>query len=203
MSAGILAQDVQRYTRRPGNLISVYMALRATIYKADLNIADNDRGYYGSHAVTVARHPSETDERLMIRLLAYALYADPDDMPEFTRGISEADEPDLWRRDLTGTIKQWIETGLPDDRRILKACGRAEEVIVLAYGKNAELWWQGVRNKVSRASKLSVYLLPAHSTAALAMLAQRKMSLNINIQDHVAWVSSEQGEAEIAITKLE
>ncbi len=179
------------------------MALRATIYKADINVADNDRNYYGSHAVTVARHPSETDERMMVRLLGFALHATTDENLEFTRGLSEVDEPDLWRRDLTGAIIQWIETGLPDERRLLKACGRANEVIVLAYGKNAELWWQGIRQKMSRTNKLRVYLLPPDSTAALAALAQRKMALNINIQDQIAWVSSEHGEAEVAIYQAE
>lgn len=179
------------------------MALRATIYKADINVADNDRGYYGSHAVTVARHPSETDERLMIRLLAYALYVDDDERLAFTRGLSEADEPDLWRQDLTGSIVQWIETGLPDDRRIMKACGRADEVIVLAYGRSVDIWWNGIKNKVSRARKLKVYALPADSTATLATLAERSMTLNINIQDASAWVSSERGEASVEFRRLE
>lgn len=178
------------------------MALRATIYKADLNVADNDRSYYGSHSVTVARHPSETDERMMVRLLAYALFADDTDTLAFTKGLSETDEPDLWRLDLTGAINQWIEIGLPDERRILKACGRADDVIVVAYGRNAQLWWDGVKNKVSRASKLRAFLFDVEGTLALAALAERKMVLNINIQDESAWVSSQAGEASIIISRL-
>jgi len=178
------------------------MALRATIHKADLNIADNDRGYYGSHSLTVARHPSETDERMMVRLLAYALLTNSDDNLEFTRGLSATEEPDLWRMDLTGAILQWVETGLPDERRILKACGRSEEVIVIAYGRNARLWWQGVEDKLERAGKLSVYLLDAEETTALASLAARKMTLNINIQDAGAWISSDAGEASVQLQKL-
>ena len=175
------------------------MALRATIYKAELNIADNDRSYYGSHAVTVARHPSETDERLMVRLLAYSLYADTEERLAFTRGLSETDEPDLWRQDLTGAIELWLETGLPDDRRLLKACGRAEQVIVFAYGRNADLWWKGVKDKVSRARNLQVFMLPADQTQALAQLAQRNMTLNLNVLDHTVWVSSEAGEASVEV----
>jgi uncharacterized protein YaeQ len=110
------------------------MALRATIYKAELSIADNDRGYYGSHAVTLARHPSETDERLMVRLLAYALWVQADERLVFTRGLSDTDEPDLWRLDLTGAVQEWVEIGLPDERRLLKASGRAEQVVVLPMG---------------------------------------------------------------------
>ena len=178
------------------------MALRATIYKTDVNVADNDRGYYGSHAVTVARHPSETDERLMVRLLAYALYVDDDERLVFTRGLSEADEPDLWRQDLTGSIVQWIATGLPDDRRIMKACGRADEVIVLAYGRSADIWWNGIRSKLTRARKLKVFSLPPESTAALAEMAERSMTLNVNVQDGIAWVSSERGEASVEVRPM-
>jgi len=115
------------------------MALRSTIHKADLHIADNDRGYYGDHGITIARHPSETDERMMVRLLAYALYASADEDLALCKGVSDTEEPDLWRRDLTGRILQWIEAGLPDERRILNACGRADEVVVLTYGRNADI----------------------------------------------------------------
>jgi len=178
------------------------MALRATIYKAEIHVADNDRAYYGSHAVTVARHPSETDERLMVRLLAYALLVDGDEGLAFTRGLSETDEPDLWRLDLTGAIRQWIEVGLPDERRILRACGRAEEVIVFAYGRGAEVWWAGVRDRVARAGNLTVYALPAEATRALAELAERGMSLNVNVTDRSAWVSTDRGEATVELRML-
>ncbi|MFV9474053.1 YaeQ family protein [Advenella sp. RU8] len=178
------------------------MALSATIYKAEINIADNDRAYYGSHVVTVARHPSETEERLMIRILAYALYENGDEMLAFTRGLSEADEPDLWRKDLTGTILQWIETGLPDERRLLKACGRAGQVVVLAYGRNAATWWANTAGKLERARNLKVYMLPMTSTQKLAALAGRNMSLHFNVQDGTVWVSSDKGEADIEIQAL-
>uniref|UniRef100_UPI00333E2DC5 YaeQ family protein n=1 Tax=Castellaniella defragrans TaxID=75697 RepID=UPI00333E2DC5 len=178
------------------------MALRATVYKADIHVADNDRAYYGSHAVTVARHPSETDERLMVRLLAYALHVDGDEGLVFTRGLSETDEPDLWRMDLTGAIRQWIEVGLPDERRLLKACGRAGEVIVFAYGRGVEVWWAGVRNKVARARNLRVYALPAEATRALAGLAERGMTMNVNVSDRTAWVSADKGDVGVELQAL-
>ena len=178
------------------------MALSATIYKAEINIADNDRSYYGSHAVTVAKHPSETEERLMIRILAYALYENGDEMLAFTRGLSEADEPDLWRKDLTGTILQWIETGLPDERRLLKACGRAGQVVVLSYGRNAATWWANTAGKLERARNLKVYVLPVESTQKLAALAGRNMIMHFNVQDGTVWVSSDKGEADIEIKAL-
>jgi len=178
------------------------MALRAIVYKAEINIADNDRGYYGTHTVTVARHPSETDERLMVRLLAYALYVGSDDRLSFTRGLSETDEPALWRQDLTGAVDQWIEAGLPDERRLLKACGRANEVVVFAYGRNAQLWWAGIEGKVSRARNLKVFALPAAATLALAGLAQRNMALYFNVQDRTVWVSAENGGVGVEVTAL-
>lgn len=181
------------------------MALRATIYKAELHIADNDRSYYASHAVTVARHPSETAERLMVRLLAYALYVngEGDDQLAFTRGLSEADEPELWRQDLTGSIEQWVDLGLPDERRLLKASGRANEVIVIAYGRSVDIWWQGLRNKISRAKNIRVYYLPAEQTLALAQLCERGMNLSINVQDGQAWVSSAKGDVSVDVLPLE
>ena len=89
------------------------MAIKATIFKADCQIVDMDRHYYQDHSLTLARHPSETDERMMLRLLAFAYHAS--DTLAFTRGLSSSDEPDLWQKDLTGTIERWIELGQPDE----------------------------------------------------------------------------------------
>src|SRR5690606_15460439 len=119
-----------------------------------------------------------------------------------TKGLSETDEPDLWRKDLTGAILQWVEVGLPDERRLLKACGRSGEVAVLAYGRNAALWWQGLRHRLERARNLRAFILDVDGSAALGRLAERKMVLNINIQDASAWVSSKAGEATIAVERL-
>jgi len=171
------------------------MALRATIYKAELHVADGDRHYYGSHSLTIARHPSETDERMMVRLLAYALNGHED--LAFTRGLSETDEPDIWRKDLTGDIELWIEIGQPDERRILKACGRAREVVVYCYGHASRLWWDGVRNKLERARNLRVVALPSEQAQALAALAQRTMDVHVHVQDGEAYVSSELGQVTV------
>ncbi|HVO89689.1 MAG TPA: YaeQ family protein [Casimicrobiaceae bacterium] len=158
------------------------MALKATIYKADLSIADIDRGYYADHALTLARHPSETNERMMVRLLAFALHAH--EALEFGRGLSTEDEPDLWRRDLTGAIEQWIDVGLPDERELRKACGRAREVHVIAYGGRAvDLWWEGARDKLDRLDRLSVREVPIEASRALAALAERSMRLQVTIQE--------------------
>jgi uncharacterized protein YaeQ len=170
------------------------MALRATIYKADLNVADNDRRYYGSHALTVARHPSETDERMMVRILAFALNAD--ESLAFTKGLSDTDEPDVWRKDLTGAIELWIEVGQPDERRILKACGRAEKVVIYCYGGHAsQVWWNGVRNSLARARNLTVINLPGDATQALGQLAERTMALHVNVEDGEIYVTADAGSA--------
>ena len=158
------------------------MALKSTIFKATLSIADIDRGYYADHALTIARHPSETDERMMVRLLAFALHADQ--ALAFGRGLSAEGEPDLSRSDLTGAIEQWIDVGLPDEREVRKACGRAREVYVLAYGGRAvELWWQGARERLERQERLAVSEVPLDASRALANLAGRSMELQVTIQD--------------------
>ena len=172
------------------------MALRATIFKADLNVADMDRNYYASHALTLARHPSETDERMMVRLLAFALNASED--LTFTKGLSDVDEPDLWKKDLTGAIEHWIEVGQPDDRRILRACGRAELVTVYCYGGHAsKVWWDGIGPRLARARNLRVVALPAGQSRILGELAERSMAINVSIQDGAAFASTARGEASV------
>ena len=158
------------------------MALKATIFKADLQLADMDRNLYESYALTLARHPSETDERLMVRLLAFALYAD--DLLAFGKGMSSDEEPDLWRKDLTGAIDLWINVGLPDERWIRKGAGRARQVVVVCYGgRSAEIWWEQNRPALARLQNLTVIKLAPESTQALAGLANRNMSLQCMMQD--------------------
>jgi len=158
------------------------MALKSTIFKVDLSVADIDRGYYKDHALTVARHPSETDERLMVRVLAFALHAD--EYLEFGRGLSSEDEPDLVRRDLTGIIEEWIDVGLPDEREVRKACGRARRVFVIAYGGRAvDLWWQAARATLGRQEALDVREVPVEASRALAAMAGRNMAVQVTIQE--------------------
>ena len=157
------------------------MALKATIFKAELSVADIDRGYYADHSLTLARHPSETDERMMVRLLAFALFAH--ERLEFGPGLSSEDEPDLVQRDLTGAIERWIDVGAPDEREVRKACGRAREVDVIAYGRSVELWWNGVREKLEGQARLAVWELTTEATQALASMAARSMRLQVTVHD--------------------
>jgi uncharacterized protein YaeQ len=165
------------------------MALKSTIFRCALSVADIDRGYYGDHTLTLARHPSETDERMMIRVIAFALHAG--EGLEFGRGLSTEDEPDLWQRDMTGTIERWIDVGLPDERDVRKACGRARAVHVIAYGGRAvELWWEGARAKLERQPRLAVDEVPIDASRALAALADRSMRLQVTIQERHVLVAN-------------
>lgn len=164
------------------------MALKATIYKADLQIADMDRAHYGDYSETIARHPSETDERMMVRLLAFALFANP--ALAFGKGLCVEDEPDLWQRDLTGSIERWIDVGQPDEKWVRKACGRADEVVVVSYGRAADIWWNGVRDKLERQDKLIVMNLAPEVAPGLARLTERSMRLQFTIQDGHVWVTN-------------
>ena len=175
------------------------MALKSTVFRAELQVSDLDRHYYAAHALTLARHPSETDERMMVRLLAFALFAG--ERLEFGRGLSTEDEPALWRKDLTGAVELWIEVGLPDERALRRACGRAERVAVLCYGgRGADLWWAQNRDRLERLRNLAVMLLPAPATQALAALARRSMSLQYTIQDGQAWLT--EGERTVHVDPL-
>ena len=165
------------------------MALRSTVYKADLSVADIDRGYYAEHPLRIARHPSETEERMMVRLLAFAKFAS--DSLQFAAGLSTVDEPDLWQKDLTGAIERWIEVGLPDEKRLRRACGRAGEVAVLAYGgARADIWWTQSATALERCDNLSVWRLPSQQCAELARLADRAMVLTCSIQDEQIWIGN-------------
>jgi len=165
------------------------MAIKATICRATLQIADMDRNYYHDHALTIARHPSETDERMMVRVLAFALHAS--EALSFGKGLSADDEADIWQKDLTGSIQAWIDVGQPDDKRIRKACGRADQVYVYCYGGHAsKLWWNQISEKLERTRNLTVKSLPTVASKALAGLADRNMQLNCTIQDGQIWLAN-------------
>jgi len=177
------------------------MALKATIFKAELQIADMDRNYYHDHALTIARHPSETDERMMVRLLAYALHAD--ETLSFGKGLSTDDEPDLWQKDLTGAIELWIDVGQPDEKRIRRACGRARQVFVYCYGGHgAAIWWDQVGGKLERTRNLSVVSVPAAASQALAKLARRNMRLNCTIQDGQVWLDDTEDRVQVDLSVI-
>ena len=181
------------------------MAIKATIHKAQLQIADMDRGVYADHSVIIARHPSETDERMMIRLLAFALHVPADDKQgklEFAKDLWDVNEPALWHKDYTDAVLHWIDVGQPDDKRLMRAAGRAERVTVIGFSSSTPVWWKGIENKLTRASNLVVWQIEAAQSQALAKLAERGMQLQITIQDGTVWMSTATDSVEITPRRL-
>lgn len=177
------------------------MALTATIHKISLGVADIDRGHYGDYPLTVARHPSETEERMMVRVLAYALFAR--EGLEFGRGLSSDDEPDLWARDLTGRITLWIDVGLPDPRRVRKACGRADQVCLLVFGSaRADIWWRDHAATLANQDNLQILRIAAAPSSELAALCERTLRLDVSIQDATALCSAATDSAAVPIETL-
>jgi uncharacterized protein YaeQ len=165
------------------------MALKATICKAALTVSDLDRKHFATHELTLARHPSETDERMMVRLLAFALNAD--DALEFGRGLSSEGEPDLVKKDLTGAIDLWIDVGLPEEREIRKAAGRARQVKVYVYGgRSAALWWGQNRQALERLDNVAVFEVTPEHAAAITAFAARSMQIDCTIQEGQVWIAS-------------
>jgi uncharacterized protein YaeQ len=166
------------------------VALKSTIFKANLQIADIDHNYYADHTLMLARHPSETDERMMVRLSALALNAHlqqtlcaGDATLGFGAGLSDPDEPDVWLRDYTGRTRLWVEVGQPEDKPLAKACGKADQVHVYCFHHAAEIWWRGIEGKLSRLRNLNVFRVPAITSQEMALLAERSMQLQATVQE--------------------
>lgn len=175
------------------------MALKATIYKAVVNVADMDRNRFLDANLTLARHPSETQERMMLRLLAWIVCAD--ERLQFTRGLSADDEPELWLRNDHLGIDMWIELGLPDERRIKKACSQAEQVVLFTYNSRAaQPWWQQLRSKLAGFANLTIWYVDDELLAQLSAFAARTMALQATIQDGAIWLSDAAHNLEIHLT---
>ncbi|AQZ80926.1 hypothetical protein BUM88_04495 [Acinetobacter calcoaceticus] len=176
------------------------MALKATIYKADLNIANMDDHIYGDYQLTLALHPSETLERLMVRLMAFARFAS--DELEFTKDLFETDEPALWQKDLTGQLETWIEVGLPSEDKVKKASARCKQVAIVVYGTQVEEWWKR-NSKIKTLSNVQVWQIAPASTAELEQLCERTMQLQLNVMDTEWTLLGEKGQANVVWTQLQ
>jgi uncharacterized protein YaeQ len=177
------------------------MASNATICKATVQISHMDRQYYADHVLTLARHPSETEERLMVRLLAFVLHAG--EGLSFGRGLSTEEEPALWQKDLMGAIVYWIEVGQPDEKTIRRACGRADQVSIYTYGgRGADQWWEKNMAALGRLNNLAVLNLPLDGSRALAALAQPSMQLQCTIQEGQIWMTDGANTVHIELTVL-
>jgi len=181
------------------------MALKATIYKATIQLADMDRNLYADHDLTIARHPSETDERMLIRLLAFALNvpASADDgMPVFAKDMWDIDEPALWRKNLTGQIEEWVEVGQPDDKRLLQCSSRSKRVIVYSFSSSTTQWWSSVGPKIVRLRNLTVWQIPPYQSRALAELANRSLKIDVTVQEGTVWVGDGKNSVEVSLSRL-
>ncbi len=173
---------------------NIIMAIKSTIYKIDLQVSDMDRNYYHQHNLTLAKHPSETDERVMVRLIGFAMYAN--EALIFGKGLSDDEEPDLWQKDLTGAIELWMDVGLPSERDIRKAAGRAKQVVLVLYGgRTADMWWAQNSKALLKTNNLTVINLP--DTKALASIAERGLNISCTIQDGQIMVGHDSGSFDI------
>jgi uncharacterized protein YaeQ len=179
------------------------MALKATIYKANVSFSDLDRNVYSDHVLTIARHPSETEERLMIRLLAFVLHAPASNdhgSLEFSKDMWEPDGAALTQYDLTGLLMQWIELGQPEERRLMQACGRSKHVTVYSFSTTTPTWWAAIKDRFSRVKNLTVWQIPSAQSQALGALATRSMELQVTLQDGGLWVGV--GDASVEVTPV-
>jgi len=178
------------------------MALKATIYKAELMVSDMDRHHYQTYNLTIAQHPSETLERMMVRIAAFALNAEEN--LEFSRGLSTDDEPDLWAHSLSDEIELWIELGQPDEKRIRKACNRSKEVHIYGYhGRAFSVWWEQMAATCRRFNNLKVFEFDNAAIEQLQQLADRTMRLQANIQDGVMWLGNNEHSIELKAEALQ
>ncbi len=157
------------------------MALPSTIYRVNIQISDVDRGVYESLQATVARHPSETEERLVARLLAYAIFFEPE--LTFTKGISAGDEPDLWLKGPDDRVLLWVEVGLPESDRLVKASRHAERVAVIACGKALPKWEQQYLQKLESVPNLSVVCFDQLFVNGLVSKLDRSINWSVTITD--------------------
>lgn len=181
------------------------MALKATIHKAQIQLSDMDRNVYCDHSMTIARHPSETDERLMVRILAFALNApsSQDESPlELAKDMWEPDEPSLWQKDATGRVIHWIDLGQPDEKRLLRTSARVDRLSVYTFHSNAQAWWKDLENRLTRLRNLTVWQIPAAQSQNLAALVERTMTLQITVQDGSVWVGDNTRSVEITLQRL-
>ena len=181
------------------------MALKATIYKAQVQLSDLDRNIYCDHSVTIARHPSETDERMLVRLLAFALNApgDGEEPPlELAKDMWEPDEPSLWQKDATGRITHWIDVGQPDEKRFLRTSARVDRMSVYSFSSSTPIWWRELEPRLTRLRNVTVWQIPPKESQALAALAQRSMQLQVTVQEGTIWVGDGTQSVEINLVRL-
>lgn len=171
------------------------MALSSTIFQVQLDIADNDRSYYGHQRLTLAQHPSETPERMVARLVAWCLFSGRHDPPlTFGGGLSTPNEPDLSRRDLLDNVQHWIDMGEPDADRVRRACLRAPRVTVVPYGRAWPQWWKRQEKDIIRMNRAEVLRLPWEEIGQLATELPRTFTWQVSLTDGILYITDHRGE---------
>jgi uncharacterized protein YaeQ len=164
------------------------MAVKATVYKLKLDISDLDRHYYHSHELTIACHPSETEQRMMVRILAFTLFAS--ESLCFTKGLCADDEPELWDKTLSDEIKLWIALGQIEEKQLRKAIGRSQKVAVFTYaGQKSYTWWKQNQAKFEKLKNLHIVNINTEELMNAKSLISRNMELQCTIQDGMIWLS--------------
>lgn len=176
------------------------MALKPTIYKANVTLSDIDRHHYDDLQLTIAQHPSETLERMMVRLLVFCLNASAE--LGFTRGLSTPEEPDLWQRSLDGQIEHWIEVGQPEPDRVKKGANQAKRVSVYVFGKSADTWWQLNSASMQALPRVSVFKFAWADIQSLSQLASRTMDLSVSITECTLYVTAGEQTVEVPVSTL-
>lgn len=177
------------------------MSLKATIFKVDLSITDMDRHYYADHQLTIARHPSESDKRMMLRILAFAMHAS--ETLSFTKGLSDVEEPDIWQKDYSDVLEQWIELGQPSEQRIKKGCNQSQQMTVYSYHNGMfENWWQKEKNALMTRKNLSIYTIAESIIESLTLAVSRQMQIQCTIQDGQAWFNFGEETVEVSLTTI-
>jgi uncharacterized protein YaeQ len=165
------------------------MAVKATVYKASIQIADMDRHYYADHQLTLAQHPSENDSRMMVRLLAFILNAS--ESLSFSKGLCVDDEPELWDKSLSDEILLWVEFGQADEKWLRKACGRSKQVQLFTYGgRSVPIWWQQNQQGFERYKNLKVINIAEESVKGMEVFVGRSMDLQVSISEGEVWLSN-------------
>ena len=176
------------------------MAQPAIIYRVNIQLSDVDRNLYQKLQTTVARHPSETPERLIARVLAYAVRFDPE--LAFTKGISAGDEPDLWIKGPDGRVTTWIEVGQPDPERLLKASRHAGRVILFAYGPTRFRWENQHLSRLSAISNLTVLGIEYDFLSQIVARLQRAVNWELTITEGNLYLSIGEETLASALTVL-
>ena len=173
------------------------MALKSSVYKANVSLANLNTHYYEDIVLTMALHPSETEERLMYRLLAF-LYSAHERL-EVTVGLDNPDLPDIWQKNYTGDIEHWIDIGYPDEKKIKKAIGRSDLVSIFNYNSFKAKVWFGKNKSLLENKKVQVFHLEEEIQGSLETLVQRSMALNCMIEDNHIFLSNDSERIQINV----